>query len=192
MQDGPLDMRMDSDSGQTAAEWLATANEQEIAQVVWEYGEERHSRRIARAIVETRVEQPLQTTQQLAKLIASNVPKKEKHKHPATRTFQAIRIFINQELDDLRQVLQQAVDVLKVGGRLAVISFHSLEDRIVKRFLREQSQGERLPLDLPVQNEQTNAAVKLIGKAIRPSADEIAMNPRARSAILRVAEKLSV
>lgn len=191
MKDGPLDMRMDASQGQSAADWLATADEQQISIVIRDLGEERFHRRIAAAIVEHRETQDLQTTLQLARLIEKAVPRREKGKHPATRTFQAIRIYINHELDDLQEGLKQALTVLKVGGRLAVISFHSLEDRLVKRFFRHQAEGERLPFDLPVQYEKTGAQMKLIGKAIRPTRSEIERNVRARSASLRVAEKIA-
>ena len=191
MKDGPLDMRMNNTQGQSAADWLAEADEQEISEVIRDLGEERFHHRIARAITEYRQTGRLQTTLQLANLIEATVPRREKGKHPATRSFQAIRIHINRELEDLKSGLQQSVDMLKVGGRLAVISFHSLEDRIVKRFMREQAEGERLPLDLPVQYEQTGATLRLIGKAIKPSKEEIENNIRARSATLRVAEKIA-
>lgn len=191
MQDGPLDMRMNTDSGVTAAQWLAHAEEADIARVLWEYGEERFSRRIARAIVEARAEAPIERTARLAEIIGRAVLKKERHKHPATRSFQAIRIFINRELDVLRDCLRQSLEVLGVGGRLVVISFHSLEDRMVKQFMRDQSRGEVLPKGLPVTDAQCKPAkMRLIGKAIRASAEEIAANPRARSAVLRVAEVL--
>lgn len=188
--DGPLDMRMDNSRGITAADWLQQADEPEIADVLWRYGEERFSRRIARRIVEQRGEQPIATTRQLAELIAGAAPNTERHKHPATRSFQAIRIFINRELDALESVLAQSVDLLASGGRLAVISFHSLEDRIVKRYFREQAAGRELPRGLPVKEGRTGQRLRLIGKAIKPAADEVAINPRARSAVLRIAEKL--
>lgn len=189
-QEGPLDMRMDRSSGQSAAQWLATAEEQEIARVLWEFGEERFSRRIARAIVAHRREEPLRTTTQLARLIQRASPVKDRHKHPATRSFQAIRIHVNRELDDLREGLRQAVDVLATGGRLVVISFHSLEDRMVKRFMREQSRGEVMPRGVPVRDASLKPGVlKLVGKAVRPGRRELEENPRARSAIMRVAEK---
>lgn len=191
MSDGPLDMRMDTSRGQSAAAWLAVAAEQDIATVLKEYGEERFARRIARAIVQTRVEQPLRTTQELAALVERASPTREKHKHPATRSFQAIRIFINRELDDLREGLQQALEVLAIGARLVVISFHSLEDRIVKRLFREASRGEQLPKGLPVRHSDLKPKLRLIGKAMRPDDAEIAANPRARSAVMRVAELLS-
>lgn len=190
MKEGPLDMRMDTGRGQSATEWLADADEQVISDVIRDFGEERFHRRIAAAIVSERLSEKLQTTLQLARLIEKVVPGREKGKHPATRTFQAIRIFLNRELDDLQKGLAQAVDALKIGGRLAVISFHSLEDRRVKRFIRDKAEGKRLPLDLPVQYEKTNAELKIVGKAIRPGADEVKENARSRSATLRVAEKI--
>lgn len=191
LNDGPLDMRMDPDSGTSAADWLAGASVEEIADVLWRYGEERHSRRIARAIVARRDAVPLRTTRQLAELIASAVPGREGRKHPATRSFQAIRIFINRELQDLESVLPQAVDVLAPGGRLAVISFHSLEDRIVKRFIRDQQRGPQLPPDLPVVPEAYVPRLRAVGKAVRPGEQEVRINPRARSAVLRVAERVA-
>lgn len=191
MQEGPLDMRMDRSTGQSAAEWLATAAEDEIARVIRDYGEERFARRIARAIVRERVVAPLQTTRELAALIEKAVPMRDPHKHPATRTFQAIRIHINRELDDLREVLAQALEVLGRGGRLVVISFHSLEDRIVKHFMREQARGPRLPKGVPVQLEQLQGRLRLVGKPVRPGEAEVARNPRARSAVMRVAEVLA-
>jgi 16S rRNA (cytosine1402-N4)-methyltransferase len=191
MADGPLDMRMDTSGGVSAADWLAAASAEEIADVLWRFGEERYSRRIARAIVARRAEQPIRTTRQLADLIAAAVPGREAKKHPATRSFQAIRIFINQELGDLEAVLPQAVEVLAPGGRLAVISFHSLEDRIVKRFIRDQQRGPRLPPDLPVVPREFAPRLRAVGKAIRPGADEVRGNPRARSAVLRVAERMA-
>ena len=190
MRNGPLDMRMDSTQGISAAEWLAEAKESEIAKVLKVYGEERFGKRIARAILAVRDERPVTTTAQLAALISDAVPVKEKDKHPATRSFQAIRIFINGELEDLDICLSQAVDVLQCGGRLAVISFHSLEDRIVKRFMRRLVRGDEFPIGLPVTADQLKPTLKMARKAIRPSAEEVAANPRARSAVLRVAEKL--
>ena len=188
--DGPLDMRMDPGAGQSAAQWLAEAGEQAIVDVLKVYGEERFARRIARKIVETRKEQTIQTTRQLAELVADAVPVRERNKHPATRTFQAIRIYINRELEELESVLAQVPDVLAVRGRLAVISFHSLEDRIVKRFIRREYQGEQLPPDLPVAAPLHRPRLKPLGKAIRPGRDELEHNPRARSAVLRLAERL--
>lgn len=190
-QDGPLDMRMDPGSGLSAAQWLATADEKEIARVLWEYGEERFSRRIARNIVAARTRAPLNTTAQLARLVAESVPHRELGKDPATRSFQAIRIHLNQELDDLREVLPQVLQVLAPGGRLAVISFHSLEDRIVKRFIREQARGDEFPPDLPVTQAQLRPSMRVIGKAGRAGSAERASNPRSRSAVLRVAERLA-
>ena len=175
-KDGPLDMRMNPQAGDSAAQWLARAKEEEIADVLFQYGEERNSRRIARRIVETRAEMPLTGTAQLAALIATVPGPRSRHIHPATRSFQAIRIFINRELEVLREVLTQAVEVLAPGGRLVAISFHSLEDRIVKRYLRSEAQAERPRL-------------KLHGKAMPDDAD-CARNPRARSAVLRIAERL--
>ncbi len=188
-QDGPLDMRMDPSQGRSAAQWLGQAGAGEIAQVLKDYGEERFAKRIARAIVEARDEAPLLTTGRLAEVVSRANPAWEKGKHPATRSFQAIRIFINGELDALRQGLDSIVDVLSVQGRLAVISFHSLEDRIVKRFMRDQAVGERFPAGVPVTDDQRNPRLKLVGKAIRPDAQEVDANPRARSAVLRVAER---
>lgn len=189
MSDGPLDMRMDPTRGMSAADWLNTAAEQEIADVIWRYGEERFSRRIARAVVANRQEEPLATTRQFAELVRQAVPKKEKHKHPATRSFQAVRIFINRELDDLEAGLDQAVDLLAPGGRLVVISFHSLEDRIVKRFMRDLSRGPQLPRGLPVRASEVEPPFLLVGKALRASKPEIEENVRARSAIMRVLER---
>ncbi|MBE0438929.1 MAG: 16S rRNA (cytosine(1402)-N(4))-methyltransferase RsmH [Gammaproteobacteria bacterium] len=190
-KDGPLDMRMNPDAGISAAQWLAIADIDEIATVLKTLGEERFGKRIARAIVETREHTPITTTKQLANLIDKASPFREKHKHPATRSFQAIRIFINNELAELELALQQAVDVLAVGGRLAVISFHSLEDRIVKRFFRDQARGDDLPANFPVTVDQLNPKIRLVGKAVKASDAELAQNPRARSAVLRIAEKLA-
>jgi 16S rRNA (cytosine1402-N4)-methyltransferase len=189
LKDGPLDMRMDPEQGLSAAQWLAQADEAEIARVLFVYGEERFARRIAKSIVQTRDEQPITTTYQLAELIAAAVPTRDRHKNPATRSFQALRIQVNQELQDLESALEQVVDVLAPGGRLAVISFHSLEDRMVKRFMRRESRGEEMPLDLPVTGGPAPGRLKLIGKAVQAGGDEIAVNPRARSAVLRVAER---
>tara|TARA_R110001583_G_scaffold173287_1_gene327217 strand:+ start:59405 stop:60343 length:939 start_codon:yes stop_codon:yes gene_type:complete len=189
-KDGPLDMRMNPDAGMSAAEWLATAEMEDIAHVIKTLGEERFGTRIARAIIETRDTSPITTTKQLADLVDKASPFREKHKHPATRTFQAIRIYINNELGDLTTGLEQALDVLAVGGRLAVISFHSLEDRIVKRYFREQAKGDDLPSYFPIRAEELHPRVKLIGKAIKAGKDELAVNPRARSAVLRIVEKL--
>lgn len=189
--DGPLDMRMDPGSGVSAAQWLANAAEGDIARILKVYGEERYARRIARAIVRERAQAPIETTARLAQIVAAASPTKERHKDPATRTFQALRIHINRELDDLQAGLAQAMDVLKPGGRLAVISFHSLEDRMVKRFFRDQARGDEFPPDLPVTQDQLHPRLKLIGKAARASEAEVADNPRARSAVMRVAERLA-
>jgi 16S rRNA (cytosine1402-N4)-methyltransferase len=192
MQDGPLDMRMDPESGQSASEWLASAKQSEIAEVLKEYGEERFAKRIAGAIVKVCEEQgPIATTAELSKIVKEANPKWERDKHPATRSFQAIRIYINRELDDLDAFLQQAVELLAPGGRLAIISFHSLEDRRVKRFIREQAKGDDFPPDLPVMDSQLKRRLKPVGKAIRAGKAELAENPRARSAVLRVAEKVA-
>lgn len=191
MQEGPLDMRMNTAAGQTAAEWLEYASEADIARVLKEYGEERFSKRIARAIVSEQAVEPIVTTQRLAKIVSEANPAWEKGKHPATRAFQAIRIFINDELKDLDDVLGQALDVLDVGGRLVVISFHSLEDRRVKRFIRQQVKGDPLPIGVPVREEQLNKRLRSIGKAVKASAVELERNPRARSAVMRVAEKIA-
>jgi len=191
LNDGPLDMRMNRSHGQSAAEWLAGADEGDIATVLREYGEERFARRIARAIVARRQVAAIAGTRDLADLVAHACPVKEKHKHPATRTFQAIRIFINRELDELQLCLRDSLDVLARGARLVVISFHSLEDRIVKRFMRDAAQGPKLPKGLPVRHTETLGRLKLMGKSQRASAVELKGNPRARSAILRVAEVLA-
>ncbi|HIE56082.1 MAG TPA: 16S rRNA (cytosine(1402)-N(4))-methyltransferase RsmH, partial [Chromatiaceae bacterium] len=189
-QEGPLDMRMNNTTGVSAARWLNEASEGEIADVLRKYGEERYARRIARAILARRREKPLRTTTELAELVAGSVPVREKHKHPATRTFQAVRIQVNRELEELRLGLQQALEVLAPGGRLVVISFHSLEDRIVKRFMRDHARGEVLPKGVPVRKaELVEGSLRLLGKAVRAGEDEVRNNPRARSAIMRVAEK---
>jgi len=191
LREGPLDMRMDPGRGESAAEWLARAAETDLARVFKTYGEERYAKRIARAIVKARRQGPLTTTLQLAEIVAAANPAWERDKHPATRVFQAIRIYINQELEELPLALAQAVRVLARGGRLAVISFHSLEDRIVKRFLRDQARGDSdLPPALPVPAAALKPVLRLVGKAHFPGEDEVAVNPRARSAVLRVAEKL--
>lgn len=187
---GPLDMRMDPSQGASAMEWLARAEVGEIAGVLKEYGEERHAKRIARAIVAARGEAPITTTDRLADVVSRANPVREKGRHPATRCFQAIRIHVNGELDAIKACLSQVLDVLAPGGRLAVISFHSLEDRIVKRFMREQAKGDRFPPGVPVRQDQLQPRLRLVGKAIHPDVAEIAANPRARSAVLRVAERL--
>ncbi len=190
MRDGALDMRMDTSRGLSAAAWLASAPEQEIANVLWQYGEERFSRHIARKIVEVRPVQALDTTLKLASLIESVVKKRELGKHPATRSFQAIRIKINQELDNVEQTLAAVVQHLAPQGRLVVISFHSLEDRLVKHFIRAMSEPPKLPKGLPIMPSQIQPPMRAIGKAIRPSDAEIAHNVRARSAIMRIAERV--
>ena len=192
MREGPLDMRMDTTRGETAAEFLARADEQEIREVIRDHGEERFAKQIAAAIVDARGREPLATTRQLAEVVARAVRTREPGQHPATRTFQALRIHVNQELEELALTLPQALALLRPGGRLAVISFHSLEDRVVKNFIREHSSGDKLPRGVPVRASEIPAApLRPIGKAIKPSAAEIARNPRARSAVLRVAEKNS-
>jgi len=192
LRDGPLDMRMDGNAGVTAEQWLAGVAEEDLVKVLFEYGEERFARRIAHAIIEKRVNAPIATTRELAKLIEDVVPIKEKHKHPATRSFQAIRIEINSELDELKAVLQQSARILKPSGRLVVISFHSLEDRIVKRFIRAESGAKYNPGRLPIKEiDIAKGVLKKTGKALKAGPQEIAQNPRARSAIMRVAEKVS-
>ena len=190
-QDGPLDMRMDTTRGETAAQWLAVAGEQEIVGVLREYGEERFARRIAAAIVSEREQAPIETTGRLAKVVSEANPKWERHKHPATRAFQAIRIRVNRELDDLEALLDCALDLLQVGGRLVVISFHSLEDRMVKRYMRDMARGRALPRGLPIPDIELDKRMKIVGKALKAEPGEVAENPRARSAVMRVAEKIS-
>jgi len=189
-RDGPLDMRMNPSEGESAAGWLSRASESEIARVLRTLGEERFARRIAPAIVAARNQAPIERTGQLAEIVAAANPRWEHHKHPATRSFQAIRLHVNRELEVLQSVLEQAVDALAPGGRLVVISFHSLEDRIVKRFIRDKARGERLPPGVPVQYEPPSGLMRAVGKAILPGSDEIARNPRSRSAIMRIAERL--
>jgi 16S rRNA (cytosine1402-N4)-methyltransferase len=191
LRDGPLDMRMNPQEGISAAQWLAQAEAEEIADVLYQFGEERRSRRIARAICEQRQQQPVTRTLELAALVERVLGRSEAGKHPATRTFQAIRIFINGELDALRAALAQAVDALQPGGRLAVISFHSLEDRIVKQFIRDESGRAPVPRGLPVLPDAPPVRLRSIGKAIRAGRDEVAANARARSAVLRVAERVA-
>ncbi|MEN9501049.1 MAG: rRNA ((1402)-N(4))-methyltransferase RsmH [Pseudomonadota bacterium] len=191
MRDGPLDMRMNTAAGDSAAEWLARAPEAEIADVLWRYGEEKFSRHIARKIVSVRIQTPLVTTLQLADLIADVVRKREPGKHPATRSFQAIRIKVNRELEDVELCLRQAVAQLAPGGRLVVISFHSLEDRIVKHYLREVSTPPALPRGLPVMPQQVQPPMRLVGKAVRAGDEEVANNVRSRSAIMRIAERVT-
>ena len=190
-QDGPLDMRMDPDSGISAAEWLARAEQKEIADVLWQYGEEKFSRRMAAAVVRARSAGAITRTGELAKIIAEANPAWEKGKHPATRAFQAIRIFINRELGDLEDALAAVVDSLADGGRRVVISFHTLEDRIVKRFIRLHEKGPVLPRGLPVREEDIYRPLRSVGKAVKPARAETEVNVRARSAVMRVAEKVA-
>lgn len=195
--DGPLDMRMDTSQGQTAAEWLASASEAHLVEVIKNYGEERSAKQIARAIIAARARQPVVTTLQLAGIVAAAMRPREREnrQNPATRTFQAIRIYLNQELEKLSVALPQCVEVLNSGGRLVVISFHSLEDRIVKRFMRESANFDGLPRGLPLREKEvrlrSHHKLRLIGKAIRPSPGEITVNPRARSAVMRIAERVN-
>jgi 16S rRNA (cytosine1402-N4)-methyltransferase len=191
MQDGPLDMRMDNEAGQSAAQWLARAGERDIVAVLRTLGEERFSGRIARAIVAARAVEPIARTGQLAAIVAAAVPTREPGKHPATRTFQAIRIHVNGELDALEAALPQAVRLLAPGGRLCVISFHSLEDRIVKRFVRREEQGDPVYAGLPDIPPHARPRLRRIGRAIDASDAEVARNPRARSAVMRVAERVA-
>lgn len=195
---GPLDMRMDTSSGQTAAAWLAAVAEDQLEKVIKEYGEERYARQIARAIIVARTRQPIVTTLQLAEIVATVVRprqrQRENMRHPATRTFQAIRIYLNQELEELSLVLPQCVELLNPGGRLVVISFHSLEDRMVKQFMRTAASADELPRGVPVRERDlqrfSKQKLKLVGKAIRPGEDEVTENVRARSAVMRVAERI--
>lgn len=190
MQDGPLDMRMDQTRGQSAADWVNTASEDDITWVFKEYGEERFAKRMARAIIAERQKTPFTRTKHLAEVIKEANPAWEKGKHPATRAFQAIRIQVNNELTDLDSVLEQALTVLAPGGRLVVISFHSLEDRAVKRFIRRQEMGDPVPKGLPIREDQLNKRMRSLGKAIKASDEEVNANVRSRSAVMRVAEKL--
>ena len=189
-RDGPLDMRMDTTTGQPLSEWLATVDAKTLADVFREYGEERYAKRIAQKVVEHLASHSIGGTRELAEIIKAAHPRWEKHKHPATRCFQAMRIFINRELDHLQLALEAAPDLLRPGARMVVISFHSLEDRIVKRFFRRESTAPELPRGLPVQQRDLPCRMKLVGKAIRPDSAEVERNPRARSSIMRVAEKL--
>jgi 16S rRNA (cytosine1402-N4)-methyltransferase len=189
MNDGPLDMRMNTESGLTAAQWIASAKEEEIANVLYQFGEERHSRRLAKTIVMRRTQEPFVRTLDLAQVIKDAHPKWEKGKHPATKSFQAIRIFLNDELGDLTSGLSTATDLLAKNGRLVVISFHSLEDRMVKRFIRDKEKGPQLPPDIPIMASDYPIVLMHIGKAIKPSKEEVSANIRSRSAIMRVAEK---
>lgn len=191
MRNGALDMRMNPEQGISAAEWVNTAPEAEIAEVLWRYGEERFSRQIARKIVQTRSTKPVQTTLQLAELIAQAMPRHEHGKNPATRSFQAIRIKINEELQDVEVCLLKSLKYLALGGRLSIISFHSLEDRLVKQFMREYSTPKRLPKGLPIMDDVSELApLKLVSKAVKASDQEVAANIRSRSALLRIAERV--
>ena len=192
MHDGPLDMRMDTSRGQTAAQWLAEADVEDISWVLKTFGEERSGWRIANAIVDERAKTPITRTGQLAALIKSVAPKVDEKKHPATRSFQAIRIYINSELDEIEKALESSLAVLKPGGRLVVISFHSLEDRMVKQFMRKQSKGKNIPRNLPVPDSEIDLGrtLKTVGKAIKPGTDEVSGNVRSRSSVLRIAERL--
>lgn len=192
MRDGLLDMRMDTSQGESAAQWLARVDEADLVKVLFELGEEKFARRIARAIVLMRSETKLESTLQLASIVEQATPKKDKHKHPATRTFQAIRLHVNQELFQVSDALPQAVQLLNQGGRLVVISFHSLEDRIVKRFIRSLSTPNLPPKNIPVTEDAYLTPLKAIGKAIKPSREEIRENPRSRSSVLRIAERTGV
>lgn len=192
MRDGDLDMRMDTSQGESASQWLARVDEAELIKVLFEFGEERFARRIARAIVLERESVEISSTLQLAGLIEQAIPKKDKHKHPATRTFQAIRLQVNQELHQISAVLPQVVELLNEGGRLAVISFHSLEDRIVKRFIRDLSTPNLPPRNIPVTEDAYLTPLTAIGRAIKPQADEVKSNPRARSSVLRVAQRTAL
>jgi 16S rRNA (cytosine1402-N4)-methyltransferase len=190
-QDGSLDMRMDNSTGSTAAQWLAKASEQDIVRVIREFGEERFAKRIARAIVQARHEQPIVRTLQLAAIVAAAVPVREPGKHPATRTFQAIRIHVNREFEEIEAALAATLDVLAPGGRLCAISFHSLEDGIVKRFMQKHSQEDPVYAGLPDIPAHARPKLRRIGRAVHPSAEEVGRNPRARSAIMRVAERVA-
>jgi 16S rRNA (cytosine1402-N4)-methyltransferase len=188
--DAPLDMRMDTSSGMTAAQWLSTADEGLLTEVIRDYGEERFAKQIARAIVAARTIKPIHTTRQLVELVSKTVRTREAGQNPATRTFQAIRIYLNQELEELARVLPECVMHLKTGGRLVVISFHSLEDRIVKHFIRDMAEGDKLPRDVPIRaSEVPQGKLKLVGRAVRVGETELKANPRARSAVMRVAER---
>jgi len=191
--DAPLDMRMDTSSGMTAAQWLATVDEGLLAEVIHEYGEERFAKQIARAVVAARAIEPIQTTRQLVELVGKAVRTREPGQNPATRTFQAIRIYLNGELEELARVLPECVTHLQAGGRLVVISFHSLEDRIVKHFMRDLAEGDKLPRNVPIRaSEVPQGRLNLVGKAVRAAEAEVRDNPRARSAVMRVAERSDV
>lgn len=190
LKDGPLDMRMNNAEGPTAAQWLAKAEQSEIAFALKEYGEERFAKRIAGAIVKHREDAPIETTLRLASIVKDANPNWEKGKHPATRAFQGIRIYINKELDDLKQALEDAIEMLSPGGRMVVISFHSLEDRLVKRFFRDLSQGKKFPPGIPVTESMLDKKLKTIGKMTKATDEELEENIRSRSAVMRIAERL--
>ncbi|MDX8378742.1 MAG: 16S rRNA (cytosine(1402)-N(4))-methyltransferase RsmH [Gallionella sp.] len=191
--DAPLDMRMDRSAGITAAQWLETVDEGLLTEVIRDYGEERFAKQIARAVITAREIQPIQTTRQLVELVSKTVRTREAGKNPATRTFQAIRIYINQELNELEQILPTCVTQLKATGRLVIISFHSLEDRMVKHFMRDMVETDTLPRKVPIRaSEVPRGRMKLIGRAVRAGRDELQLNPRARSAMMRVAERSDV
>ncbi|MES2218790.1 MAG: 16S rRNA (cytosine(1402)-N(4))-methyltransferase RsmH [Pseudomonadota bacterium] len=190
MREGKLDMRMNTTTGMDAAQWLQNIDEEDLANVLFRYGEERYSRRIARSIKQVQAENPITNTKQLAEIVSAAIPRWEKGKHPATRSFLAIRIAVNHELEDLELGLAQSLEALTVGGRLAVISFHSIEDRMVKHFIQHQVRGDDFPPGLPVTQDMCHPRLKRLGKAIKPGSREVAFNPRARSAVLRIAEKL--
>ncbi len=189
-QQGPLDMRMDNSQGETAAEFINSASEEALRRVLWDFGEEKFARRIVAALVKRRVE-PFARTEDLAAVVAAANPAWEKHKHPATRTFQALRIHVNRELADLDVLLGKVIDLLAVGGRLVVISFHSLEDRRVKTFMRREARGKELPRGVPIRDDERGERLRLVGKPQRAGEEELATNPRARSAIMRVAERIA-
>ena len=193
--DGPLDMRMDTSQGQTATEWIASVSEKFLGEVIKDYGEERFAKQIAREVVTARSQQPINTTLQLAEIVAKVVRPSKKNHNPATRTFQAIRIYLNQELEELSLTLPECMGLLKQGGRLVVISFHSLEDRAVKRFMREAACPDKFPPRLPIRDEEVRRLIspklRLVGKAIRPKENELVVNPRARSAVMQVAERVN-
>ena len=193
MNDGPLDMRMDTSRGQTAAEWIAVADVEDITWVLRTFGEEKHAWRIANAIVDTRDETPYTRTGQLAKIIQTTAPQREIKKHPATRSFQAIRMYINSELEQIEKVLSSSLSVLAENGRLVVISFHSLEDRMVKQFMKKHSQGRKVPRGLPISEEELNKGKKLelVGRRLKPTESEVEENKRSRSSVMRVAMRLA-
>ena len=193
MKDGPLDMRMDTTRGQTAAQWIATADVEDISWVLRTFGEEKHAWRIANAIVDARAEEEILRTGQLAKIIKTAAPQREIKKHPATRSFQAIRIYINSELEQIEKVLEASLSVLAEEGRLVVISFHSLEDRLVKQFMKKHSQGRQVPRGMPISEAELQKGKKfqLVGRKAKPSDNEVDQNVRSRSSVLRIAQRLA-